>query len=333
MNNHLLPPPYNQTKSSSWLKRALIWPLCDVLLGKPTRFTPQQPSTTPISFGTDENGLPPIRVVCISDTHNATPPLPPGDILIHAGDLTAHGTFDELQAQLQWLSVQPHTHKIVIAGNHDLILDKECDGKFLTQGGSGGGIRYLQNEAVTLDIEQCLTNHGAAEQDAVLRRVRIYGSPLTPEFGRWAFQYPAIRDVWTEAVPEDTDILVVHGPPALYGDCDGEKGPAGKLRVKGDGYLLREIRRVQPKLVVCGHIHGAFGLAPIELDSVNDVRDAQQMRWEGYGLFGVLKVLWGKVAEIHNPYHPRQTLVVNAAFAPGGLSSKGKDAITVDLGL
>ncbi|KAL2813446.1 Metallo-dependent phosphatase-like protein [Aspergillus granulosus] len=343
MNSHLLPFPYNQAESPPRLISTLVWPLCDVLLREPTRFTPWQPSTIPIPFGTNKTGLPPIRVVCISDTHNATPPLPPGDILIHAGDLTAHGTFDELQAQLWWLSAQPHTHKIVIAGNHDLILDKECDGKFLTRGEEDsvvkqkqldwGEIRYLHNEAVTLDIERSLSNDSAGGQDAVPRRVKIYGSPLTPEFGRWAFQYPAIRDVWTNAVPEDTDILVVHGPPALYGDYDGEKGPTGKFKVKGDGYLLREIRRVQPRLVICGHIHGAFGISCIELDAVKDVRDAQQMCWGGYGLRRVLKALWSKVTEIHNAHHPRQTLVINAAFAPDGLSSKNKDAITVDLGI
>ena len=64
---------------------------------------------------------------------------------------------------------------------------------------------------------------------------------MTPEFGLWAFQYPSIRDVWTGQIPDDTDVLVVHGPPALYGDGDGEKGPDGKIKVKGDGYLLREI--------------------------------------------------------------------------------------------
>ena len=337
MNNHLLPPPYNQAEPPSLLKRALVRPLCNALLPESTRSTPQQPSTTPIPFGTDENGLPPIRVVCISDTHNATPPLPPGDILIHAGDLTAHGTFDELQAQLRWLSAQPHAHKIVIAGNHDLILDKECDNKFLTRSEEGSaikrskldwnGVRYLQNEAVTLDIQR--TTGG---QETVLRPVKIYGSPLTPEFGRWAFQYPAIRDVWTKAVPEDTDILVVHGPPALYGDCDGEKGPTWKPKIKGDGYLLREVRRVQPKLVICGHIHGAFGIVRIELDAVKEVRDAQQICWEGYSLSRILKALRSKV-EMHIAQQPRQTLVVNAAFAPSAMSRNDKDAICVDLGL
>ncbi|KAI2785758.1 hypothetical protein POX_h09517 [Penicillium oxalicum] len=37
-----------------------------------------------------------IEIICISDTHNAQPPIPTGDILIHAGDLTQSGTFAEL---------------------------------------------------------------------------------------------------------------------------------------------------------------------------------------------------------------------------------------------
>jgi len=58
----------------------------------------------------------PIAVVCISDTHNLQPQLPDGDLLLHAGDLTEAGTFQELQEQLDWLNNQPHRHKVVIAG-------------------------------------------------------------------------------------------------------------------------------------------------------------------------------------------------------------------------
>lgn len=125
------------------------------------------------------------------------------------------------------------------------------------------GIRYLQNEAVELE--------GPISGPGYDGRVKIYGSPLTHEFGAWAFQYPSIRDAWTGRVPDDIDILAVHGPPALYGDCDGEMGPSGKVKVKGDGYLLCEIRRVRPRTVVCGHIHEAFRLAIIQHDKVQEV--------------------------------------------------------------
>lgn len=64
----------------------------------------------------------------------------------------AHGTLAEMQAQLQWLSSQPHSHKIVIAENHDILLDESCDTKFLTRSGDivaerkeldWNGIQYL----------------------------------------------------------------------------------------------------------------------------------------------------------------------------------------------
>ncbi|KGO68081.1 hypothetical protein PITC_053390 [Penicillium italicum] len=332
MNNHLLPFPYNPSRAPTWLER-LVQPLWDALSGGPTQPAPQKPSAAPIPLQNDSN-LPPIRIICISDTHNATPLLPPGDILVHAGDLTAHGTSDEVQAQLHWLSSQPHKHKIVIAGNHDLILDEASEMRFLTREGISAakrkeldwtGIHYLQDEAVTLELPVL----SAGEQE--VRRIKIYGSPMTPEFGLWAFQYPSIRDAWTGRIPDDTDILVVHGPPALYGDCDGEKGPDGKTKVKGDGYLLREIQRVRPKMIVCGHIHGAFGVAVIHHDGIEDVMNGLKMRWEGYDLVGALKqTLWSKITMGRNLERPEETLVINAAVAPSALRSEDKSAIAID---
>ena len=62
----------------------------------------------------------PIRVVCLSDTHDQVPSeVPDGDLLIHAGDLTNPGTAASIQKQLDWLASLPHPHKIVVAGNHD----------------------------------------------------------------------------------------------------------------------------------------------------------------------------------------------------------------------
>lgn len=57
------------------------------------------------------------RIVCISDTHNNTPKLPPGDVLIHAGDLTNQGSYDELERTVAWLEKAPFEVKIVVAGN------------------------------------------------------------------------------------------------------------------------------------------------------------------------------------------------------------------------
>jgi 3',5'-cyclic AMP phosphodiesterase CpdA len=72
----------------------------------------------------------PIRVVCISDTHDQFPDhVPDGDILIHAGDLTNDGSVEGIQRQVDWLAGLPHREVIVISGNHDTYLDPRTRSK------------------------------------------------------------------------------------------------------------------------------------------------------------------------------------------------------------
>ncbi len=52
--------------------------------------------------------------------------------MLHAGNLTKWGSFAELQAPLTRLSSQPHTHKVVIAGNDDVLIDRAFLDWFLT---------------------------------------------------------------------------------------------------------------------------------------------------------------------------------------------------------
>ncbi len=66
-----------------------------------------------------------VRIVCLSDTHglHRKLTLPPADILIHSGDFMVHGrSTDEIDDFNSWLGSLPHKHKIVVAGNHDLLL-------------------------------------------------------------------------------------------------------------------------------------------------------------------------------------------------------------------
>jgi predicted phosphodiesterase len=60
------------------------------------------------------------RIVCISDTHNNTPKLPAGDVLIHAGDLTNQGSYSELERGVEWLEKAEFEVKIVVAGTYSL---------------------------------------------------------------------------------------------------------------------------------------------------------------------------------------------------------------------
>lgn len=101
-----LPPKQEDSFVQSAAKSLLSW--------HERYHAPPNPSTT----------TPNTKVVCIADTHNAQSPLPPGDILLHAGDLSQYGSFAEIQAQLTWLSAQPHRWKVVIAGNTTCFLTR-----------------------------------------------------------------------------------------------------------------------------------------------------------------------------------------------------------------
>lgn len=177
-----------------------------------------------------------ITLVTISDTHalHDSIDVPEGDVLIHAGDLTNHGSLEDVVRFSEWLATLPHRHKLVIAGNHDFCFERDPE----AARGALEGCIYLEDETVTLE------------------GVRFYGSPWQPWFYDWAFNLrrgPEIRERW-DLIPDDTDVLITHGPPAGYGDrtARGER--------VGCEDLLDAIARVRPILHVCGHIHEGYGL-------------------------------------------------------------------------
>lgn len=56
------------------------------------------------------------RFVCISDTHSRTKfAIPPGDVLLHAGDLSSWGEPKQLEKTLEWLKTLDHPTKMYLA--------------------------------------------------------------------------------------------------------------------------------------------------------------------------------------------------------------------------
>jgi Icc-related predicted phosphoesterase len=85
--------------------------------------------------------------------------------------------------------------------------------------------------------------------------LKIYGSPITPRFYNWAFMADRGNDIagWWAAIPDDTDILVTHGPPHGIGDLV-------RGRHTGCLELLKRVHEVKPTLHVFGHIHEGYGI-------------------------------------------------------------------------
>ena len=196
----------------------------------------------------------PIKVVCISDTHSKIPtsPVPIGDLLIHAGDLTNNGTISEIQQQIDWLKGllrkwpggQGFQHIVVICGNHDSYFDersRSAHDKKKSRTLDWGKIHYLEHSFVSLKFPEN-------------RVLKIYGAPQIPKCGgkEFAFQYKRGQDAWTNTIPDDVDVLVTHNPPKWHLDVPENGG-------LGCEWLLKEVWRVKPTLHVFGHVHAGYG--------------------------------------------------------------------------
>lgn len=167
-----------------------------------------------------------VRLVLISDTHGQHRSLvmPSGDVLIHAGDFTRFGRRDDVVDFNAWLGTLPYAHKLCVLGNH------EVNAPWVEQAES-----LLTNATLLSDstVSIVLASHAT---------LRVHGT---------AFYWPAekfFRPPYA-AIPSGVDVIISHGPAALH--VDGGSGCA---------FLLEHIERVQPRAVVCGHIHQAHGM-------------------------------------------------------------------------
>ena len=198
-----------------------------------------------------------LKVVCISDTHNMHDQidLPPGDILVHAGDATGRGRVEELEEYNRWLGSIKHKYRyiVIIAGNHDWLFERDqaAARKIMTNA------IYLEDELVEIEGR------------------RIYGSPHQPEFCNWAFNVPRgkpLAEKWAK-IPENLDLLITHGPPHGLLDTlrrmtiSDEKGRPvyGEECVHlGCEDLYQSVMAKKPKNHVFGHIHDGYGMLQID---------------------------------------------------------------------
>ena len=150
-----------------------------------------------------------LRLVVISDTHGKhhqlSTSLPEGDILVHSGDLLSRnasigfnsgGAHWRALAALrdfnEWLGALPHAHKIVVAGNHDGVLESVGRER----------ARALLSNAVYLEDEVCMVGG-----------LRVGGSPWSATGGsaNRAFQSERPRLLQPDLRPsEPLDLLVMH---------------------------------------------------------------------------------------------------------------------------
>ena len=195
-----------------------------------------------------------MRFLTLSDAHSAHLPstLPACNILLHCGDTTEDGPPPSISKALQSLGQIDAELKLMIAGNHEISLDKAyyiSEGRSLEDvdsaramtfrspdsGASNNGIMYLREGTHIFTLSS-----GAA--------FTIYASLYTPAYGTSAFQYPSREDRFNTAeittpwgtntstdaswIPDSVDIVMTHGPAkhvldSTHGGRSAETGVQG----------------------------------------------------------------------------------------------------------
>lgn len=186
-----------------------------------------------------------MKLVFISDSHGLHEriSIPDGDVLLHCGDFMNGGRdVSELFSFRAWWIRQPHKYKILISGNHDILMERELP-LTLDFNKPEYGLFYLLDSGTSID------------------EIKFWGSPYTPEFfpEYWAFNRKrgeVIRKHWN-LIPDDTDVLLTHGPPIGLLD---QAAPSKNSDSLGCADLRMKIDSMDSlKISAFGHIHGSSG--------------------------------------------------------------------------
>lgn len=208
-----------------------------------------------------------MKIVAIADQHGLLDAkIPECDLLIVAGDLCPDriGPFwarDDARQQywwfanewLAWREAQPAEHCLVTWGNHDYCGHLQ-----------GSHIENYQDGKTQVGIDALVEYKG----------LKIWLSPWTKQFMKWAFMKEE-QDLWDKhfnRIPEGIDILVTHDPPYGYGDASPD-WETKKIDHYGSVAMLKTVLRVKPKVVICGHIHDAYGTYTLTGNNGLDLRN------------------------------------------------------------
>jgi Icc-related predicted phosphoesterase len=179
----------------------------------------------------------------MSDTHDTYQDIsmlvPEGtDIVFITGDVTYHGKPEELNRlkyQLKKILSNKAKHVVMTVGNHEKGC--ETNPQLWIDSMKEIGVKLLMHEAIEVE------------------GYKIFGSPWTPWFGGWAYNYYRVAGYlkWQD-IPVDTEILLTHGPP--YGILDDVHGEN-----VGCVNLFNKINSDLPNLRyhLFGHIHETHG--------------------------------------------------------------------------
>jgi len=186
-----------------------------------------------------------MRIVAISDTHTKHKSIDPpeGDVLVHSGDFCLSGKQSEVVSFNKWLGKIENRYSkiIVVPGNHDIVLHTMLQ--------RGNDPKSLFSNA-TLLIDESVEVDG----------IKFWGAPWTPTFFDWAFMLDRGEQIGSKwkLIPDDTDVLVTHGPPhGILDECPHIH--FNSMINVGCEELMKAVNKIKPAAHIFGHIHEGAG--------------------------------------------------------------------------
>lgn len=185
-----------------------------------------------------------MRLCFTSDFHGYLPQIEKCDMLFICGDICPVWNHN-IMYQKHWLetyfhkwlkeiqSINNEIKIVLVAGNHCSIFENapQLIPKL--------PVYYLENSGIELN------------------GMKIWGSPYSVQFGHWSFMDTDARlQQYWEKIPDDTNILLTHGP--AYGILDWSR--FGNEHT-GSKTLLNKIESLKElKIFHSGHIHSEYGI-------------------------------------------------------------------------
>lgn len=185
-----------------------------------------------------------MKIVAISDVHCRWKNLiiPECDVLISTGDYSFQGQPDVVLHFHEWLGQQNAHHIISVQGNHEVWVEKNFGAAKAIAEGACPGVYFMQEGPIEIG------------------GVKFWCASVTPWFHDWAWNVrrgPDIKRHW-DLIPEDTNVLLTHGPP--YGILDIVPYADGTPKERAGCHDLKDrIAIVKPDIHIFGHIHHSHG--------------------------------------------------------------------------
>lgn len=209
-----------------------------------------------------------MRIVAFADTHGRFPTVPPGDVVICAGDFTNFGDKKAILEFYEWFGNLPHNHKLLVYGNHEITTDKRKikTSPFMTfKDDTGNWVDKVPPSAVTPGPpeDRITLLHGGAVVE--IDGVTFWGHPgiPPPEPGDTPCYYNAHQlethdesEALWKTCPK-VDVLVTHAPP--YGILDISRGKHlgnEEMRIAVEDWI-------KPRYHIFGHIHESAGFREV----------------------------------------------------------------------